>query len=284
MNIKLNKKITPQKALENIDNLISLYNKMIFLKAWENDRHMSQWQQALLKSINKLFKNSSEIVAKLEVYNIETFDLKKMVTPDNFNEGFKKRKQDNKKYLKLQKEKILEIKKEIQEKSKDSMEQNKKKINLPEKTSWEDITIKFLDLYEIEIHVKNKYINKYTYKYLGFAKQNTKNKEPNSQWRFLIQISTTKGKLDFDKHIKIEGRDKNTEKEKDKYKQYKKKLSDSLKNIFDLQEDPFHEYREKESYETRFVLLPPPDLRDYNEEPWGTKDKKREYLSPRDKP
>jgi hypothetical protein len=274
MNIKLNKKITPQKALENIDNLISLYNRMLFLKAWEDDRHMSQWQQALLKSINKLFKNSSEIVAELEVYKIETLDLKKMVTPDNFNEEFKKRKQDNKEYLKLQKEKILEIKKEIQEKSKDSMEQNKEKINLPEKTSWEDITIKLLNIYDIEIYVKDKYFGKYSYKDIGLLRKNTKDKSPNRQWEFLKELSSTEGEAQFNTRTNI--------KETDKYKQCKKKLSEKLKDFFDLEEDPFYEYKEKQTYKTKFTLLPPPDLRDYNEELWGTEDKKREYLPPTD--
>lgn len=130
-----------------------------------------------------------------------------------------------------------------------------KPLTLPPETIWEDITIKFKNKYEIEIYVKDKFLEIASNENMGCYKSNLNKEEDNSdkQWEFLQKLSVSNGNFDLNSLTNI--------KEKDSYKKYKEKLSDNLVVFFNIKEDPFYDYKEKDSYQTKFKIEPNPGLR-----------------------
>lgn len=124
-------------------------------------------------------------------------------------------------------------------------------ILLPATAAWEDIEIRFKNIYDIEIMYKEQLIKESNYEKMELYDKKTKGKKPNKQWGFLTTLSTNNGKFELGKIF--------TTKEKDKYKQYKKDLSKTLQTLFDISENPFDE--EKGTYQTRFKIKPMPSLR-----------------------
>jgi len=136
-----------------------------------------------------------------------------------------------------------------------TMQKNKKikMIKLPSGTKWEDITIRFLNPYDIKIFVKNKIHSEINNEDMGCFLLNKKDKEADLQWKFLKELSVSEGECDL--------QSKGSVHEKDKYKQYKRKLSLRLKKLFDTNEDPFYRYKDKNIYKTKFKIEPEPNLR-----------------------
>ena len=123
-------------------------------------------------------------------------------------------------------------------------------------------------LEDLEILYKDKYIGKVSYVDLGFSATKT-NHKPNRAWKLLIILSVlqrenitlaTPEKL----MSMFKGYAGNGITKENVY-QIKKLLSDALKIIFRIEEDPFTD--RKEYYEPKFTILPEPTLR--NEEPWS---------------
>ena len=136
-------------------------------------------------------------------------------------------------------------------------------IKLPSGTKWEDITIRFLNSYDIKVFVKNKIHSEINHEDMGCFRLNRKNKEADAQWKFLQELSISGGECDLQSKINI--------KEKEKYRQYKMKLSLNLKEKFNMDENPFYEYRDKNIYKTKFKIEPEPNLRG-DGETYGTKE------------
>ncbi len=122
-------------------------------------------------------------------------------------------------------------------------------FKIPAGTHWNNVIIKFLNDEEIEIHVKKlKHITNYKeMEMIGKGKIPT----PSEQWLFLKVLAQYQGEITI----------KDPE-AKDKYKKQKQALTETLRNYFSIDYDPFYPYKscpEKggNSYKIKILLIPP---------------------------
>ena len=143
---------------------------------------------------------------------------------------------------------------------------------LPEGTVWEDITIKFKNYYDVEICVKDKLWETASNEDMGCYRSNLNNEENNSdkQWEFLQKLSVSNGNFDLNFTTNA--------KEKDRIEQWKGKLSNNLIAYFNIKGDPFHKYKEKGIYQTKFKIESYPKLRGDGEILPGCKDDIHDYI------
>jgi hypothetical protein len=129
-------------------------------------------------------------------------------------------------------------------------------LGLPPNTIWEYITIQFIDDENIKITAPDNFKYKANYTEMGF--KDKKKLCPNIQWKFLHFLSLRKGYLSW----KSLAEERNAMKQKDieklinQAKKRKQLLSEKLKEYFQINEDPFYDYRKKNAYEVKFNLLP----------------------------
>ena len=122
---------------------------------------------------------------------------------------------------------------------------------IPAGTHWNNVIIKFLDNENVEIHVKRlKHIT--NYKEMGMIGKG-KVPEPSEQWLFMKVLAQYQGEITI--------RDPEA---KDKYKKQKQALTETLRNYFSIDYDPFYPYHscpEKagNSYKIKLLLIPPFD-------------------------
>lgn len=123
-------------------------------------------------------------------------------------------------------------------------------FKIPAGTQWHNVIIKFLDDERIEIHVKRlKHTTNYKeMEMLGKGKIPT----PNEQWNFLKVLAKCYGEISI--------RDPEA---KDKYKKQKQELTETLRNYFSIDYDPFYPYQSSpekagNSYKIKIFLIPPP--------------------------
>lgn len=135
-------------------------------------------------------------------------------------------------------------------------------LSLPLNTKWEDITIQFIDDENIRITAPDYFKYKANYTEMGF--KDKKKLCPNIQWKFLHFLSLRKGYLSW----KSLAEERNAMKQKDieklinQAKKRKQLLSEKLKEYFQINEDPFYDYRKKNAYEVKFNLLPQEHLQE----------------------
>jgi len=173
---------------------------------------------------------------------------------------------------------------------------NKKKIinidlGLPEKIEWDKVTIKIKDgLKDIEIFYNEKFKRLVSFDEIGFS-SNKKNMKENRQWELLKILSYLLSEDKKSATPNTLSRMLSTQTNKkitiDNLHQIKKSLSESLKNIFKTEEDPFLDYKGRGYYEIKFKLLPVPGLRNkgkiwsnssgYNDNIDSTSDEYKEY-------
>ena len=80
-----------------------------------------------------------------------------------------------------------------------------------------------------------------TYEEMGFGKHDGK---PSVLWAFFKILAMQNGEISItDETAKVQ------------YKKQKQQVSDILKNYFRMDSDPFHPYKENNSYKTRFTLF-----------------------------
>lgn len=118
---------------------------------------------------------------------------------------------------------------------------------IPSGTHWDNIIIKFLTDEQVEIWVK-KLKHTTDFREMGMIGKGDK---PNQQWIFLKVLAQYQGEITI--------RDVEA---KERYKKQKSLLSDSLKNYFSIEYDPFYPYhgspeKSGNSYRIKLLLLPP---------------------------
>jgi len=256
------------KREKEVKKWSSLNNLLIFHKSFNKEditkylidnkyKHLER-----LDSVNILFANE-EIKNIIKKKDEEYFD-------NNLHylkiKNFKKYAREINNHL------LTEISKlESNERTYEDKEDNKYSIKkLPKNLIWEDIELKFLNEYDIEILINNKSFKKTNNVNLGFFKKRSKDKIENKSWKLLLRLSTSKGELNLNS---IGGMIK----ERLMWAKRKQLLSTELKKIFNLEEDPFFEYKEKGSYKTKFKLTPMSELR-HSGEIRNTKEIRREFL------
>jgi len=124
-------------------------------------------------------------------------------------------------------------------------------IDTPENTTWQNITITFIDTQDVILKIEGKEGIHTNYKNLGF--ENEKSKLPNRQWELFCQLSKNQGRMSW----------KNTDITKelmDNLKHRKKALADTLKAcFFQIDDEPFYSYRKEKAYQIKINLVPEPD-------------------------
>ncbi len=115
-------------------------------------------------------------------------------------------------------------------------------IDLFKDLRWEEITLKFLDGFTVSIHSDNRKY-KTDYKEMGF--EDRRKFKPNKQWLFLQLLATKQGKVAW------------SDMEADpSFRKIKQRLSNCLKEYFQIEEDPFYEYKPIKEYRIKINLLP----------------------------
>ena len=113
---------------------------------------------------------------------------------------------------------------------------------LPSGTTWENIILKFLDDDRIYITAQGKTATVH-YQDMGL---HGKGDKPSVLWSLLRIFAKCSGEIAI------------TDSEANElYKKQKQNLSDTLKNYFSIDYDPFHPYKSGKSYRTKFLIIPP---------------------------
>ncbi len=132
-------------------------------------------------------------------------------------------------------------------------------VILPEGANWEDIEIRFKNLFDIDISFREKPVKSTNHQELMFYKSKTREKDPDRQWKLLhllasIYTLSAQQKLTLPPAtIKdlVPGFSKNA----GALQTIKKKLSQHLQVIFGIKNDPFEEYKNVCYYRTKFKLV-----------------------------
>jgi len=203
---------------------------------------------------NKL--NRKEIYRKNFNYNknkkIRNIDFKKQV--QEIKENIEQIKQNKKEPLPITGEIVVSgLNEGLKALKTKELEKTEPKFpfKIPAGTHWNNVIIKFLDNENVEIHVK-RLKHRASYKELGMIGKG-KVPEPSEQWLFMKVLAQYQGEITI--------RDPEA---KDKYKKQKQALTETLRNYFSIDYDPFYPYHscpEKagNSYKIKLLLIPPFD-------------------------
>lgn len=126
----------------------------------------------------------------------------------------------------------------------------KQKIQLrkfPDDTKWEDITLQFLNGDEAIVKVKDMTYET-NFEAMGFKDQKTN--RPYKQWELLKAFSICGGEISWKTNSKL------SKNQIDNLKQQKHKLATSLKDYFQIEEDPFYDYKREKAYRIKIRLIP----------------------------
>jgi len=150
----------------------------------------------------------------------------------------------------------VRVKEKLLDEAKSYQENNEAKkeivpLDIPPKTNWEDIEIRFLNGDDIKVLAHGTFIETVSSEGLGCV--NSKNGSPDKQWNLLQNLSISEGRFDINRFRDI--------KEKEKFKQQRGALSQRLKKLIGIEDDPIPFDKVKKSYIARFKILPEGDLR-----------------------
>ena len=260
--VQLNKKDTPLPIISPYDG-ISKY--IIYDDGFEKeyDNKINE----IKKCIKFLNRNGVSLPPLFENTEIKTFkdiallvnekrDIKGNSSKDILNEYFKE-------ITNVVNRNIFKLKHNIPVKD-TAKDKKESPYRLPIGTTWENITIKFKDEFEVEIFMKGKFFKKASHEDLGFLKSN-KSKKPDRGWNFLLLLSV------IQEHKEMEATQKNmadslTRKlgkiiSINNCEKIKSDMSRKLQEVFSVEGEPFEDYKEYGYYKTKFILKPLPNLR-----------------------
>ena len=129
-------------------------------------------------------------------------------------------------------------------------------VGSPDGTKWQDITIRFIDNGDnVEISIK-KDSRMANFQEMGF--EDTRKRRPNAQWQFLRLLADLKfqGVLSWDK---LNAKGITSPKEQVSFKKKKQLLAQTLKDYFQIREDPFYSYKKEKAYRIKINLISSPD-------------------------
>ena len=138
-----------------------------------------------------------------------------------------------------------------------------KPTKLPKGLSWGNIIIKFLDGHDVKIIITStEYTNTINASYRSMGFKDGKTSRPNKQWELLQELAVSSGEISW------ESRGANR-----KITKRKSVCAKSLKEYFQLDSDPFHPYKENNSYKAKFKIVPEnstiPDIDNEEVDPLG---------------
>jgi hypothetical protein len=113
-------------------------------------------------------------------------------------------------------------------------------LDLPSGCSWEQVYLRFLDRYTVEVKV-GRFVERRTFETLGMTDSRCKLVEPDQQWALLRVLADTEGSLGWGDPGA--GR---------KQRGTMMRLRQRLRDVFGIEEDPIKDYRKERKWETRF--------------------------------
>ena len=128
-------------------------------------------------------------------------------------------------------------------------------LKLPTDIKWEHITMQFLDYDKVRIQAPNKFNKVVNFRKMGF--ENQKNGKPNKQWELFYDLSRYRGDLSWTiatYRKRVDSHPLSTP----KIRKQIQRLSNSLKEYFNINDAPFYDYIKLGAYKTKFSLLPDP--------------------------
>ncbi len=128
-------------------------------------------------------------------------------------------------------------------------------LKLPSDTKWEHITIQFLDYDKVKIQAPNNFNKVVNFRKMGF--ENQKNGKPNKQWELFYDLARYRGDLSWTittYRKKVDSHPLSTP----KIRKQIQRLSNTLREYFNLNDAPFYDYIKIGAYKTKFSLLPDP--------------------------
>lgn len=209
------------------------------------------------------FKMASELEAKVKAM-AEIFTIPQIAIMQNHNESYEYILQTPKREATA--EEIAEI---VMQKIDERISGKKLKsaltppcIEMPNTASWEELEIKFINQFDVEIFHNGEFQKKANYEELGFGRQNTKDNLPNKQWEFLRQLAIIYETGTIQPTIEnLKFTLKNIIKSKDDCMKTKEHLGKSLKKAFGIRDNPFYKYDPDKGYKIKFKLKPETILR-----------------------
>jgi len=117
-----------------------------------------------------------------------------------------------------------------------------KRIDFPANIKWSDVSITFITGADVNVTVQG-HMYKLNYKEMGF--EDDRKRMPNKQWEFLKALAGLEGEVTWKDHVAG-----------NQLKKRKQKLSDSLKVFFNIEENPFEDYRKRKMYRIKCRLHP----------------------------
>ncbi|HEX8974566.1 MAG TPA: hypothetical protein VF817_03715 [Patescibacteria group bacterium] len=123
-------------------------------------------------------------------------------------------------------------------------------IQLPDGTTWEHITVKFLNGNDVKITLLNhpEFSHQTSYNEMGF--RNNKNQAPNKQWELLLALAQNSGSIFWSSTSNL------PQKMINNLKSQKMLLSKKLEAYFQLKDDPFFDYNTQDGYKIKMTLVP----------------------------
>jgi len=136
---------------------------------------------------------------------------------------------------------------------------------------WEDMTWTFLSNELVRVEAKG-ISKKYNYTDLGFTDRR-KGDVPDTRWAILSNFAKNNGEITWKTRI--------TKKEKNTMTAAMRDIRKRLKKAFNINDDPFHSYRETNSYKTKFTIKDERDIDNKdNSEPEGfSEEEVKEHLN-----
>lgn len=233
-------------------DIISIYQWMQFARdPYESDRVdgiMTEFINYQLKLKKRIELNNEFISGVLDSYKKEYLKISLLIKPKYSEQviNFIKLIEISKKLnmdIKLPKELDTPLLKKVSI------------LKLPPDTKWEHIIIQFLNYDKVRIQAPNKFNKVVNFRKMGF--ENQKNGKPNTQWELFYNLSRYRGDLSWTittYRKKVDSHPLSTP----KIRKQIQRLSNTLKEYFNINDAPFYDYIKFGTYKTKFFLLPEP--------------------------
>ncbi len=248
-----------RKVLKQINNISKALNKDEFSYQLGNIPEITREEEYAI--FQKLHKEKNIKVASVTLTNGASFSIKEKYFDaqiKNWLEGLVGATTMNIKMEKInlkltnKAKKIIE-KLEEEDKQKLFISKNDPPIITTAK-NWESIEIHFLNDFDVKIYINGDFYKTMSNIDLKFYREKTKDKNPISSWLFLRYLAVLQEQKENSATIQnISGmlgvKTNNCSK-------IKSNLSDKLKKVFGIKEDPFINYNDLGYYKTKFELKP----------------------------
>lgn len=133
-------------------------------------------------------------------------------------------------------------------------------VNLPYEAKWDHLECRFENGHTLSVRYQGKKIGNYNHEVLGFARRNTKDLNPDIQWKLLQRLSIIYGSNNRVQPVIAELFKRPVKNVQACYKT-KQNLAKKLMAAFGIADDPFYKYDDHKGYRLKFMLRPEPDLR-----------------------